>query len=72
MRTTDLVKEIRRRARAGKPLNSGANRGDWLHAAAINYHGSWGAAVEAAGFRYEDIKIRPFTADEVKAELAVS
>lgn len=70
MKTKDkVVKELRRRARAGNPLNSGYNRGDWLYAAAVKHHGSWGAAVQAAGYDYDEIKIRPLTAAEVKAEI---
>jgi len=67
-----VVKEIRRRARAGMPLNSGANRGDWLYASAVKYLGSWKAAVEAAGFDYEQVRWRPeadMAEAEVKAEL---
>jgi len=65
----DVIAEIRRRADAGHPLNSGANRGDWLYAQAVKQFGSWGVAVEAAGFSYADIKTRPMTRQEVIAEL---
>lgn len=54
-----VVKEIRKRADEGWPLNSGANRGDWLYASAVKYHGSWRAAVEASGFPYEEIIKQP-------------
>ena len=64
-----VVEEIRRRAAAGHPLNSGANRGDWLYAAAVLAFGSWKQALTAAGFSYEGIKIRPLTTDEVVAKL---
>jgi hypothetical protein len=64
-----VVKEIKKRARPGHPLNSGANRGDWLYASAVKYHGSWRAAVEAAGYDYEDVWRRPMSADEVTEEI---
>jgi len=57
--------EIRRRAAAGQPLNSGANRGDWLYAAAARFFGSWGAAVAAAGFDYDEHKQVDLSAGEV-------
>jgi hypothetical protein len=53
-----VVQELRRRAARGHPLNSGANRGDWLYAAAMLAFGSWERAIEASGFAYDDIKIR--------------
>lgn len=61
----EVLDELRRRARRGKSLGSGANRGDWLYAAACHHFGSWGAAVEAAGFDYDDIKTRPMKSEEV-------
>lgn len=64
-----VIKEIRRRARAGMPLNSGANRGDWLYASAVRFLGSWRGAVEAAGFEYEEVRWRPMREDELMAEL---
>lgn len=64
-----VVHELRRRAAQGHPLNSGANRGDWLYAAALLAFGSWSKAIEAAGFSYEDVKIRPFTKQEVIEKL---
>lgn len=64
-----VIVEIRERAARGHPLNSGANRGDWLYAAALLAFGSWKNAVAAAGFSYDDIKIRPFTKAEVIATL---
>lgn len=70
-----VLVELRRRARRGKSLGSGANRGDWLYAAACLHFGSWGAAVAAAGFDYDEIKTRPMTAEEVTCriqELATS
>ncbi|MEJ7600103.1 MAG: hypothetical protein WKG01_19500 [Kofleriaceae bacterium] len=57
--------EIRRRSAAGKSLSSGANRGDWLYAAAVRFFGSWGAAVEKAGFDYGEQKQGALSADEV-------
>jgi len=70
MRTKqDVIAEIQRRADVGHPLNSGANRGDWLYAQAVKQFGAWGEAVEAAGFSYADIKTRPMTRQEVIAEL---
>lgn len=53
-----VVREIRLRAKRGHPINSGANRGDWLYAAACRFYGSWGNAVEAAGFDYEAVNQR--------------
>lgn len=64
-----VIDELKRRAAKEKPLNSGANRGDWLYAAAVLQFGSWGAAVEAAGFDYSAIKIRPMTEHEVIEEI---
>lgn len=64
-----VVQELKRRAARGHPLNSGANRGDWLYAAAILAFGSWASAIEAAGFPYDAIKIRAFKKDEVIAKL---
>jgi hypothetical protein len=43
-----VVKEIRARAAQGMSLASGANRGDWLYAAAVLAFGSWGKAVGVA------------------------
>jgi hypothetical protein len=42
-----VVKELKSRANKSLPLNSGANRGDWLYAAAVTHVGSWEAAVKA-------------------------
>lgn len=53
---SDVLEEIRRRGESEHPLNSGANRGDWLYAAACRFFGSWGKAVEAAGIRYPSVK----------------
>ena len=64
-----VVDELRRRAGRGQSLASGANRGDWLYAAAVKHFGSWGGAVLAAGFEYDDIKSRPLRADEVTREI---
>lgn len=61
----DALAEIRRRAAAGKSLRSGANRGDWLYAAAVRFFGSWGAAIEQAGFNYGDEKQVGLSANEV-------
>ena len=41
------------RAQRGHPLNSGANRGDWLYAAALLAFASWRNAVVAAGLSYD-------------------
>ncbi len=61
----EALVEIRRRAAAGKSLSSGANRGDWLYAAALRFFGTWGAAIEQAGFNYGDEKQAALSADEV-------
>jgi hypothetical protein len=68
-RPEDVLVELRRRARRGKSLGSGANRGDWLYAAACLHFGSWRAAVEGAGFDYDQIKARPMTAEEVTRQV---
>ena len=65
----DVIAELQQRAAQSRSLGSGENRGDWLYAAAVKRFGSWGAAVEAAGFDYAAIKPRPVTADEVLARL---
>jgi len=65
----DVLSEIRRRAAAGHPLNSGANRGDWLYAGAVSFFGSWGKAVEAAGFRYDRVMLRGLSREEVLRRL---
>lgn len=64
-----VVQELKRRAARGHPLNSGANRGDWLYAAAMLAFGSWQRAIEAAGFPYDAIKIRALKKDEVIAKM---
>jgi DNA-binding XRE family transcriptional regulator len=64
-----VLDELKRRARQGRALNSGANRGDWLYAAAVVHFGSWGAAVEAAGFAYSAIKIKPLTEQDVVRQI---
>ena len=64
-----VVKELRRRASEKRSLRSGDNRGDWLYASAVKYFGSWKAAVEGAGFDYDQIVYRPLTADGVIAEI---
>lgn len=61
----DALVEIRRRAATGKSLSSGANRGDWLYAAAVRFFGSWGAAVAQAGFDYGAEKQAALSADDV-------
>jgi hypothetical protein len=68
-RQEQVVEEIQRRAVAGHSLKSGDNRGDWLYAAAVYHFGSWGKAVQAAGFAYNKIRTRPLTKTEVKREL---
>ena len=60
-----VLEEIDRRASLGHPLNSGANRGDWLYAAAVRFFGSWGAAVEAAGRSYSKVRLRDFSPEDV-------
>jgi hypothetical protein len=66
-----VLVEIRRHAAAGRPLNSGANRGDWLYAGAVTFFGSWGKAVEAAGFCYDQVKLRCLSRAEVLRRLRV-
>src|SRR5256886_5939441 len=66
----DVLVEIHRRAALGRDLNSGANRGDWLYAAAVRFFGNWRAAVEEAGFAYEAVKLRNLTAEEVLHEIS--
>ena len=69
-RTAEMVvEELQRRRAEGNSLKSGDNRGDWLYASAINRFGSWGAAVEAAGYEYEEVRGRPMTGQEVIVEL---
>lgn len=65
-----VLTEINRRASVGHPLNSGANRGDWLYAAAVRFFGSWGAAVEATGHVYFAVRLRDFSAEEVLNRIA--
>lgn len=60
-----VIAELKRLAEAGESLNSAANRGGWLYAGAVVAFGSWGAAVQAAGFDYESIAIRPLSAAQV-------
>ena len=57
--------EIQRRAARKRSLASGANRGDWLYAGAVRFYGSWGNAVEAAGYCYGDAKRAALTRDDV-------
>jgi len=64
-----VITEIQRRAAAGQSLKSGDNRGDWLYAAAVKNFGSWGKAVQAAGFAYRDIKTRPLTKTQLRSQL---
>ena len=64
-----VIEELQRRAAEGRSLRSGDNRGDWLFAAAFNRFGSWRAAVEAAGFDYDQIVFRPMTAEDVLDQL---
>lgn len=61
----DVVAEIKARAARGHPLNSGANRGDWLFAAALRFFGAWAGALEAAGFDAEQHRLRNFERREV-------
>lgn len=68
-RAEKVLKELQRRFNQGRPLNSGANRGDWLYAAAVGCFGSWGKAVKAAGFDYRTIKLRPIGKKEFLALL---
>lgn len=60
-----VLAELRNRAARGRSLASGANRGDWLYAAAVRLFGSWGEAVAAAGFDYEQVREVALSADEV-------
>jgi hypothetical protein len=64
-----VVKELRRRAKKGQSLRSGDNRGDWLYASAVKLFGSWRAAVEAAGFDYDEIVRKPISAEAVLDQL---
>ncbi len=68
-RKNEVIRELKRRARRGRSLASGANRGDWLYAAAVLNFGSWGKAVEAAGFDYHSIRSHPLTKEEVIEKL---
>lgn len=68
-RAERVLVELQRRSKRGRPLNSGANRGDWLYAAAVACFGSWGKAVKAAGFDYRTIKLRPLGKKELLAML---
>jgi hypothetical protein len=65
----DVIAELRSRASQGRSLASGANRGDWLYAAAIRFFHSWGAAVETAGFAYGDVKLTALSAADVLARI---
>jgi len=67
-----LVREIKRRGRAGEALNhSAVNKAhNTLLAHATQQFGSWQAAIEAAGFDYQQIsKIRRWSKDEVLQQL---
>ncbi len=64
-----VIAEIQRRAATGRSLKSGKNRSDWLYPAAVYHCGSWGNAVEAAGFSYAEVKGRPLLKTEVRREL---
>ncbi len=63
-RAQAVLDELHRRAAAGHPLNSGANRGDWLYAAAVRFFGSWSAAVDAAGFDPDAVRQAGLSSDE--------
>jgi hypothetical protein len=65
----DILCEIERRSAAGLPLNSGANRGDWLYAGAVRFFGSWGNAVEATGITYSSVKQADLNRDELVTRL---
>jgi hypothetical protein len=64
-----VIEELRQRSKRGQPLNSGANRGDWLYASAIRWFGSWAAAVEAAGFVYGDVRRAGLTQEDLLRRL---
>lgn len=64
-----VTAELQRLAAVGESLNSGYNRGGWLYAAALVAFGTWAKAVEAAGFTYDDIVIRPLTKPQVLARI---
>ena len=66
---SDVLVEMRERSRRGLSLASGANRGDWLYAAALRFFGNWGAAVEAAGFHYGDARRRALAKEDVLRRL---
>jgi len=66
-----VVSEIRRRHRQGLPINSGAvqkREGDLpLYRRGVALFGSWDAALEAAGFRHNSVRLRrrsPYDAPE--------
>ena len=60
-----IIAELQRRTQTGLSLKSGDNRGDWLYASAVKHFGSWGAAVEAAGFDYDEVVWKPMSADDL-------
>ena len=64
-----VLKEIRARAVQGRSLASGANRGDWLYAAAVLAFGSWGEAIKAAGYNYDEVRERNQSPEWVLREI---
>lgn len=64
-----VVAEIRARRRAGLPLAASRVPAD-LRRAGMSRFGNWGAAIERAGLRYADVRLRPtYTDDELRAEV---
>jgi hypothetical protein len=61
----DVLDEISKRSVAGRAMNSGANRGDWLYAAAVRFFGSWGNAVDEAGIEYQSVKATGLSREEL-------
>jgi len=54
-----VITAIQERVAKGLPINSGTVQDDdhVLYSAAIRYFGTWSAAVEAAGFSYDDVRL---------------
>ena len=54
-----VLTEIRTLHNGGSSINSRSVRDIPIHGAARHHFGSWGKAVEAAGFDYDDVKKKP-------------
>lgn len=64
-----VISEIRRRHREGETLAMGKVRGS-LVTTARRFFGTWEEAIEAAGFRYDDIRLaRQYSDEELLARL---